>query len=515
MSFFQKIHNLVFHTFSLRTIGIIKTLLIVLAIVLTINVVQQQQTMKQGASEEMSVSNFWCKVDYTQSPSMKSFANTVANLCAENYPKIEQLLNNASISKPYRIIIREQSNPGGTSGSIIYLSGEWFTSNPDDLGAVVHEMTHVIQAYPSYIFWPTEGIADYIRYWAGYQNSWSYPHCGQGQNYTIGYSCSAAFLRYIERSYDKNIVSELNNKLREGNYSDSLFQIYTGKKLPELWTECLSSECKNGILIPSPTPTNTPTPTPSPTPSPTPTSASIPTPTRTPSPTPTGVPTTIPSITPFPTSTDTPSPTPTNTPSPVTVTIQGRYVDANGNALATDIGQAISLNIGLPDVTGLGVWDFSRINPGTYTVTANLISGYTISYSICLNCSPPPSSYVLGNTVNVNLPQGGDYADIYFKYTPIPAPTLSPTDIPTPTPTSAPSPTLTLLPTSAPTKIPIFGDIDKNNELNILDYNLLIGCWNKTNSTTVCIPSDLNRDGMVNQFDYNALIREFVILSKK
>lgn len=94
-------------------------------------------------------------------------------------------------------------------------------------------------------------------------------------------------------------------------------------------------------------------------------------------------------------------------------------MDANGRTLTTDIGQGTLLNNGLADVISLGAWSFSGINPGKYTVTAKLIPGYTISHTLCMNCSFPNPAYTSGNMVTVNLPRGGNYVNIYFKYKPV------------------------------------------------------------------------------------------------
>lgn len=51
-----------------------------------------------------------------------------------------------------------------------------------------------------------------------------------------------------------------------------------------------------------------------------------------------------------------------------------------------------------------------------------------------------------------------------------------------------------------------------DNQLSILDYNILIGCYSDLSPAVSCTPenkikSDLNKDGHVNQFDYNLFIR--------
>lgn len=59
----------------------------------------------------------------------------------------------------------------------------------------------------------------------------------------------------------------------------------------------------------------------------------------------------------------------------------------------------------------------------------------------------------------------------------------------------------------------INGDINNDNMVNILDYNLLIGCYSDLAPATNCasgdeVRSDITDDGHVNQFDYNLFLRE-------
>lgn len=57
------------------------------------------------------------------------------------------------------------------------------------------------------------------------------------------------------------------------------------------------------------------------------------------------------------------------------------------------------------------------------------------------------------------------------------------------------------------------GDVNGDNQVNILDYNILIGCYSDLSPAVSCTPenkpkSDLNDDDHVNQYDYNLFIRE-------
>lgn len=60
----------------------------------------------------------------------------------------------------------------------------------------------------------------------------------------------------------------------------------------------------------------------------------------------------------------------------------------------------------------------------------------------------------------------------------------------------------------------VAGDINNDNKIDILDYNLLLDCYSDLSPATNCtldvkkINSDINDDGAVNQIDYNLFLRE-------
>jgi hypothetical protein len=67
--------------------------------------------------------------------------------------------------------------------------------------------------------------------------------------------------------------------------------------------------------------------------------------------------------------------------------------------------------------------------------------------------------------------------------------------------------------TSLPDLVLVSGDVNGDNQVNIVDYNLLIGCYSDLLPAIDCTPAnntltDLNDDGNVNQFDYNLFLRE-------
>lgn len=73
--------------------------------------------------------------------------------------------------------------------------------------------------------------------------------------------------------------------------------------------------------------------------------------------------------------------------------------------------------------------------------------------------------------------------------------------------------------TVLPSVSSVAGDIDNNNQLDLLDYNILVGCFgSKQNSSSCTMPpttqasgADINDDGVVDGVDYNLFIREISV----
>jgi hypothetical protein len=76
---------------------------------------------------------------------------------------------------------------------------------------------------------------------------------------------------------------------------------------------------------------------------------------------------------------------------------------------------------------------------------------------------------------------------------------------------------------TVPRIVTMIGDVDGNNQVNLTDYNILIGCYSVLSPPKSCsaayLPTsggepttDLDDDGDVDQADYNLLLRKFQIL---
>ncbi len=140
-----------------------------------------------------------------------------------------------------------QEPPGATCGATIRLSREALKRNPGDHGLLVHELVHVLQGYPPQKApgWIVEGIADWIRYFhfepergrmyyrTGMDAVWG----RRDLDYRAGYLPAAAFLEFLRREYDPNLLWRLNATLRAGKYRDDFFARRGCPDLDKLWRD--------------------------------------------------------------------------------------------------------------------------------------------------------------------------------------------------------------------------------------------------------------------------------------
>lgn len=230
---------------------------------------------------------------------------------------------------------------------------------------------------------------------------------------------------------------------------------------------------------PTPTPTKKPTPTPTKTPG-----GATPTPTQTPGePTPTN----IPGVSPTPNPTDVPSPTPSPVPGDtvldITVGLQGigsggdssnPNSQGNGQPQRPERQTTVELYDAQNQLvlTKHGVITFDS-SSGKFTGLIDLGGNFTTGlYTVKIQSE----QYLRGLVPGIQTITAGQ--------------------------------TNTLPDVSL-----ITGDANGDNQINIVDYNLLIGCYSDLLPPKDCNPSnkgltDLDDDGSVNQFDYNLFLRE-------
>jgi len=184
-------------------------------------------------------------VDVSDAPEMKDWAEKVARVCMRAYPMINEELKSEGYRPPQVVSITLKKGDRGVasaSGSRITGSVSYFKAHPADVGAMVHETTHVVQRYrgrdnPG---WLVEGVSDYVRFFKFEPGKIGRINPDRA-HYNSSYRVTAAFLAYVTDKYDKKLVLTLNKLMREGHYKEEVFKQLTGKTVQELDVEWRAS----------------------------------------------------------------------------------------------------------------------------------------------------------------------------------------------------------------------------------------------------------------------------------
>lgn len=186
------------------------------------------------------------EIDVSGVPDMKEWTEKAAEITVFFYPRILEELGEEGYKKPEKVRIYVKPDMKGVayaSGNTITLAPGWFKANPHDVGAVVHEMCHIVQAYrgrgnPS---WVVEGVADYVR-WFVYEPENKRPRVRNPDKakYTDSYQTTAAFFNWIVKTHDKDFVKKLNLACRSGKYDVEIFKTLTKKTVDELWADFIA-----------------------------------------------------------------------------------------------------------------------------------------------------------------------------------------------------------------------------------------------------------------------------------
>jgi hypothetical protein len=190
------------------------------------------------------------KVDFSAAPECEAFAVKAQAIAEEWYPKIKTILFGQEHPLPVpivQLVFEPMKRVAFASGDKIRISAEWVTKKAsNDYGMVVHELTHIVQAYHrgnKVDGWVTEGIADYIRhqYFERDPEVITKRINPDQSSYTNSYTTAAAFLIWIEKEKSGDFVRKLNLACYEGRYTVALFKELTGQSVEELWKEFTQS----------------------------------------------------------------------------------------------------------------------------------------------------------------------------------------------------------------------------------------------------------------------------------
>jgi hypothetical protein len=204
------------------------------------------EKQKASKAEKTTLPVLKVEVDTADAPEMADWAAKAKALCEKSYPLLVRELGAPGFEPPdkVKLVVKKMDGVAHTSGGTITCSASWFTKHPDDTGAAVHELCHVVQNYgrTNTPGWVTEGIADYIR-WFLIEPAEKRPRVRNPEKakYTDSYQTAAAFFDWIVSTKDKTFINRLNAAARKNEYKPELFQQSAGKPLDELWTEFIES----------------------------------------------------------------------------------------------------------------------------------------------------------------------------------------------------------------------------------------------------------------------------------
>ena len=186
-------------------------------------------------------------VDTSAAPQCAAFAAAAQFAGERYYGRIAQLLSSDGFTAPKHVTLTVKPGDGvaATSGDHIECNAAYYEQHPDDVGSIIHELTHVVQSYgdkgnpPG---WLVEGIADYVR-WFTWEPQAKRPHADPATaKYDASYQTSGEFLAWAQGKYDRQLVRKLNAALRAGTYTNAIWpKLCGGKTVQQVGDEWVAS----------------------------------------------------------------------------------------------------------------------------------------------------------------------------------------------------------------------------------------------------------------------------------
>ena len=110
------------------------------------------------------------------------------------------------------------------------------------VGALIHELTHVVQAGENAPGWFIEGMADYSRSIYGpADDDWSMPPVQPGDSYNDAYRVAARFLHWLDQHTVPTIVDQLSHAAQTGGSFSDTFQRLTGDTVDGEWNKYVAN----------------------------------------------------------------------------------------------------------------------------------------------------------------------------------------------------------------------------------------------------------------------------------
>jgi hypothetical protein len=130
-----------------------------------------------------------------------------------------------------------------TSGNHITLDDDFARQNLKQVvGALIHELTHVVQAGENAPGWFIEGMADYVRSIYGpADDDWSMPPVQPGDSYNDAYRIAARFLHWLDQHTVPTIVDQLSHAAQTGGSFSATFQHLTSDTVDDEWNKYIAN----------------------------------------------------------------------------------------------------------------------------------------------------------------------------------------------------------------------------------------------------------------------------------
>lgn len=188
-------------------------------------------------------------LDCSGAPEAEKWAENAAKVAETQFPILVELLESDGFEpvREVKIVFKKMDGVAYASGTTITISADWIAKHPDDIGMVVHELVHVVQAYRHRVpGWVTEGIADYIRFFLYEKNGDRTCRVNpERSKYTDSYRTTGAFFDWIVRNRNPRFVTSLNAICRSSGLPDdrisAVFQELAGDEPDKLWAEFVES----------------------------------------------------------------------------------------------------------------------------------------------------------------------------------------------------------------------------------------------------------------------------------
>ena len=190
------------------------------------------------------------EIDTTAAPDAQKWAERAKRRVEYWYPRVVEMLDGeeglANIPDDFkiRLVFKPMDGVAYAAGREITVSSRYIKARPDDFGLVIHETTHVAQAYPRVReVWAMEGMTDWIRYFVTEprsRNSWRVNP--ERSKYTDSYGVTATFFEWLVENKDPEFIKKIHKVFRSRQSVEKFVVEEYGKTCQELWDEFIASQ---------------------------------------------------------------------------------------------------------------------------------------------------------------------------------------------------------------------------------------------------------------------------------